>query len=98
MEYFDIWLNPHSRRLVWPNDESRLAPPSFHREIRTHHQAIAQGKVQATHQQDVKTQDQAFAQEDVCCKAGPQSTPRKILTQHKTAELTIALPTKTQEF
>src|SRR5436190_5634475 len=88
MEYFDIWLNPHSRRLVWPDDESRLAPPSFHREIRTHCQAIMQRKGQSTYQQDVETQDQAFVQEDVCRKAGTQSTPKKILNQHKTAELT----------
>src|SRR5438045_8579923 len=88
MEYFDIWLNPCSRRLVWPDDKSRLAPPSFHREIRTHRQAIVQRKGQSTYQQDVETWDRAFAQEDVCCKAGTQSTPKKILNQHKMAELT----------
>src|SRR5436190_3542011 len=88
MEYFDIWLNPHSRRLVWPDDESQLVPPSFHREIRTHCQAIVQRKGQSTYQQDVETWDQAFVQEDVYCKAGTQSTPKKILNQHKMAELT----------
>src|SRR5204863_2706805 len=84
----DIWLNPRSQRLVWPDDESRLAPPSFHREIRTHRQAIVQRKGQSTYQQDVETRDRAFAQEDVCHKAGTQSTPKKILNQHETAELT----------
>src|SRR5436190_7426019 len=88
MEYFDIWLNPHSQRLVWPDDESWLVPPSFHREIRTHCQAIMQRKGQSTYQQDVETQDQAFVQEDVCRKAGTQSTPKKILNWHETAELT----------
>src|SRR5438045_4625999 len=57
MEYFDIWLNPCSRRLVWPDDESRLVPPSFHREIRTHRQAIVQRKGRSTYQQDVETWD-----------------------------------------
>src|SRR5204863_5784585 len=83
----DIWLNPRSQRLVWPDDESRLAPPSFHREIRTHRQAIVQRKGQSTYQQDVETWDRAFVQEDVRRKAGTQSTPKKILNQHEMAEL-----------
>src|SRR5204862_72202 len=53
MEYFDIWLNPCNRRLVWPDDESRLAPPSFHREIRTHRQALVQREGQTANQKDV---------------------------------------------
>src|SRR5436190_8541139 len=88
MEYFDILLNPCNQRLVWPDDESQLVPPSFHREIRTHRQAIVQRKGQSTYQQDVETWDRAFAQEDVCRKAGTQSTPKKILNQHEMAELT----------
>src|SRR5579871_1828039 len=75
MEYFDIWLNPRSRRLIWPDDDDRLSPPSFHREIRTHRQALSPRNAQPTHQQDVKIRDQAFALEDVRRRAGAQSIP-----------------------
>ena len=33
MDYFNIWLNPRQKRLVWPEDEDRLAQPPIHREI-----------------------------------------------------------------
>ena len=46
-----------------------------------------QRKGQSTYQQDVETRDRAFAQEDVRRKAGTQSTPKKILNRHETAEL-----------
>src|SRR5204863_4488924 len=88
MEYFDIWLNPRNRRLVWPDDESRLAPPSFHREIRTHRQEIMQRKGQTTYQQDVETRDQAFVQEDIRRNAGAQSISKRIHTQRETIEPT----------
>jgi len=29
MNYFNVWLDPRRRTLVWPNDESRIPPPSF---------------------------------------------------------------------
>ena len=49
MAYFDIWLNPRDRRLVWPDDESRLAPPIFHRELKVQRQALKPKKILPEH-------------------------------------------------
>ena len=64
MDYFNIWLNPRSRTLVWPNDESRLSLPLFQREIRTQRQALMPKAVDVVHQQDMDARDQALEQED----------------------------------
>jgi len=29
MSYFNIWLNPRDKRLLWPNDPERISMPSF---------------------------------------------------------------------
>ena len=29
MSYFNIWLNPRDKRLMWPEDPDRIEPPSF---------------------------------------------------------------------
>src|SRR5436190_880837 len=60
MDYFNIWLNPQHRRLVWPGNKSRISPPSFHREIRAPHKAIRQKETSPAHQRDVWARDQAF--------------------------------------
>ena len=73
MEYFDIWLNPRRKKLIWPDDNDRLLPPTFHRVIRTHRRAIARGKGRSAYQQDVEARDRAFAREDDRRKAGIQS-------------------------
>ena len=41
MEYFNIWLNPRQKRLIWPENEDKLAPSPLHREIIAERQAIA---------------------------------------------------------
>jgi hypothetical protein len=64
MDYFNVWLDPRRRTLVWPNDESRLSPPSFQKEIRTQRRALMPKGVNVVHQQDVEARDQALKQED----------------------------------
>ena len=78
VNYFDVWLNPRQKKLVWPEDESRLSPPPFHREITVERQAIASKVVNPTHQRDVQTRDQAFKREDARRSAGRQPTLNSI--------------------
>jgi predicted aspartyl protease len=40
MEYFNVWLNPLQKRLIWPENEDKLAPPLLHHEIIAERQAI----------------------------------------------------------
>src|SRR5436190_23976145 len=61
-------------------------PPSIGR-LELIARQLCKGKASQPTNKDVETQDRAFAQEDVRRKAGTQSTPKKILNQHETAEL-----------
>ena len=49
MDYFNVWLDPRKRTLVWPNDGSRLLSPSFQKEVHIRRQAIAPRKVNKAH-------------------------------------------------
>jgi transposase InsO family protein len=84
MEYFDIWLNPKDRRLVWPDDESRLAPPPFHKELKVQRRILKPKKILLEHQQDVQARDQAFEREDARRAGGRHSpVPTWILTRQE---------------
>ena len=72
MEYFNVWLDPRRRALVWPNDESRLSPPSFHKEIKIQRQALVPKGVNIVHQQDAEARDRALRQEDARRSGGTQ--------------------------
>ena len=81
MEYFNVWLDPRRRALVWPNDESRLSPPSFHKEIKIQRQALVPKGVNIVHQQDAEARDRALRHEDARRSSGAQGQPYiKILT------------------
>lgn len=99
MDYFNIWLNPRQKRLVWPEDEGRLTPPPVHREIIAERQTIVPRPVYAAHQQDVYARDRAFDQEDVRREAGRRSsTGIKILaTRTYTQDLQNSLRKMEQE-
>ena len=72
MEYFNIWLNPRQKRLIWPEKEDKIAPPSLHREIIAERQAISSRDIHATHQRDVYARDTALKHEDIRRQAGRQ--------------------------
>ena len=78
MDYFNVWLDPRNKAFVWPDDESRLSPPSFQREIRTQRQTIAPKVVNLVHQQDAEARDQALQLEDARRSGGVQI---KLLTR-----------------
>jgi hypothetical protein len=83
MEYFNIWLNPPQKRLIWPENEDKLASPPLHREIIAERQAIAPSNVHAVHQRDVRARNEAIEREDVRRQAGRQV---KILTARTHAQ------------
>ena len=83
MEYFNIWLNPRQRRLIWPDKEDKIAPPPLHREIIAERQAITHQTVHAVHQRDACARDAALAREDARRQAGHQI---KVLTRHTHAQ------------
>jgi len=64
IDYFNVWLDPRKRTLVWPNDEKRLSLPSFQKEVYTQRKAIALRKTNRAHQRDADTRDRALEQED----------------------------------
>ena len=74
MDYFNIWLNPRQKRLVWPENEERLAPIPLHREIMAERLAIGSRTIHKAHQQDVYVRDQAFNREDIQREAGCRSS------------------------
>ena len=65
MEYFNIWLNPRQKRLIWPEKKDKIAPPLLHREIIAERQAISSRDIYATHQRDVYARDTALKYEDI---------------------------------
>src|SRR5208282_4967836 len=75
MDYFNVWLDPRRRTLVWPNDESRLSPPIFQKEITTSRQALMPKGVNKTHQRDANIRDRALRQEDARRIGGACGTP-----------------------
>ena len=84
MDYFNVWLDPRKRTLVWPNDRSRSPSPSFQKEVHTQRQAIAPRKVNRAHQRDVEVRDRAFEQEDARRSGGASGAPKmKILTRQE---------------
>ena len=64
MEYFNIWLNPRQRRLIWPGNEDKIAPPPLHREIIAERRAIGSRAVHTVHQRDACVRDAALEHED----------------------------------
>src|SRR5271155_4730455 len=84
MDYFNVWLDPRKRTLVWPNDESRLSPPLFQKEIRTPRQALVPKRVHKAHQRDAEARDRALEQEDARRSSGARSQQCvKILTHQE---------------
>ena len=65
MEYFNIWLNPRQKRLIWPEKKDKIAPPPLHREIIAERRAISSQDVHTTHQRDVYARDTALEHEDI---------------------------------
>jgi Retroviral aspartyl protease len=57
MDYFNVWLDPRRRTLVWPNDESRLSTPSFQKEVKVKRQALVPKGVNRAHQRDAEARD-----------------------------------------
>ena len=81
MNYFNVWLDPCKRTLVWPNNEKQLSLLSFQKEVYTQRKAIAPRKTNRAHQQDADAQDRALEQEDARRKEGASKTPgMRILT------------------
>ena len=72
MNYFNVWLNPRQRRLVWPEDEDRPLP-SFYREITVDRQTLTRTTIHPDHQRDIQRRDQAFELEDARCLGGRRS-------------------------
>jgi hypothetical protein len=82
MDYFNVWLDPCKRTLVWLNNEKRLSLPSFQKEVYTQRKAIAPRKTNRAHQRDADAQDQALEQEDARRREGASGTLGvRILTQ-----------------
>ena len=75
MSYFNVWLKPRDKRLMWPDEPKHPTPLSFQREILVPRTALCHGKIQPKHQQDVYARDQAFTLEDQRRKYGRQPTP-----------------------
>jgi hypothetical protein len=75
MSYFNIWLKPRDKRLIWPDKPKHTTPPSFQREILVPRTTLRHRKIQPKHQQDVYTHDQAFTLKDQRQQDGRQSRP-----------------------
>jgi predicted aspartyl protease len=86
MDYFNIWLNPRQKRLVWPKDVGRLAPRPIHREIIAERLAIGSRTVHPAHQQDVYARDRALDREDVRREAGRRSSTEIKIVKTQTYE------------
>jgi predicted aspartyl protease len=75
MSYFNVWLKPRDKRLMWPDEPKHATPPLFQREILVPRTTLRHGKIQPKHQQDVYARDQAFTLKDQRRQDGRQSTP-----------------------
>jgi predicted aspartyl protease len=97
MDYFNVWLDPRKRTLVWPNDEKRLSLPSFQKEVYTQRKAIAPRKTNRAHQRDADARDRALEQEDARRREGASGTlGMRILTQMDPQIATIATSRETR--
>lgn len=80
MSYFNVWLLPRDRRLLWPDDPERTNTPSFQREIAIDKTAIEPKKPNPEHQRDAAARDHAMDLEDVRRqKSTPEPGSRRIL-------------------
>jgi transposase InsO family protein len=84
MSYFNVWLNPRDKRLMWPDDPDRIITPSFQREIQIPRDSLKSKKPDPRHQQDATARDRAMALEDARKQGSPPKTIlRRILPRPK---------------
>jgi hypothetical protein len=79
MSYFNVWLNPRDKRLMWPDDPDRTTAPSFYREIQVPRTSLQSTKPNREHQRDAAARDRALELEDVRQRASKASQPVRIL-------------------
>jgi transposase InsO family protein len=72
LAYYDIWLNPRDRKLIWPEDNSRLSATPFQKEIHIPREVLEKQRIIPRHQYDVQKRDRAFEKEDSRRAAGRQ--------------------------
>ena len=88
MSYFNVWLNPRDKRLMWPDDPERVARmprPSFQREIQVPRDSLQPKRIDPRHQRDATSRDRAMALEDARAqKSLPEPGSRRILPRPKT--------------
>lgn len=79
--YFNIWLNPRDKRLLWPDDPERTIIPSFQREIKVPRNSLKLKKPNQKHQRDANTRDRAIELENIRDRANylPGIVSRRIL-------------------
>jgi hypothetical protein len=80
MAYFNVWLNPRDKRLMWPDDPKRTNAPSFQREIQVPRNSLKPKKPDPAHQRDASARDRAMDLQDARAqKALPEPGSRRIL-------------------
>ena len=92
MSYFNIWLNPRDKRLMWPDDPERTTTPFFQREIQVPRDSLKPKKPDPKHQRDANARDRAMGLEDARDQVNfPEPGSRRILPRPKTPVKTLVL-------
>jgi transposase InsO family protein len=85
MSYFNVWLNPRDKRLMWPDDPERTTTPSFQREIQVPRNSLKSKKPDPEHQRDASARNRAIDLQDARArKSLPEPVSRRILPRPKT--------------
>jgi hypothetical protein len=90
MAYFNVWLNPRDKRLMWPDDLERTNAPLFQREIQVPRNSLKLKKPDPEHQRDASARDRAMDLEDARArKSLPEPGSRRILPRPRTPVKTV---------
>ena len=90
MAYFNVWLNPRDKRLMWPDDLERTNAPLFQREIQVPRNSLKLKKPDPEHQRDASARNRAMDLEDARArKSLPEPGSRRILPRPRTPVKTV---------
>jgi predicted aspartyl protease len=91
MDYFNLWLNPRQKRIIWPEKENKIAPPPLYREIIAERRSITPQVIHTTYAQDLNDSLRKMEQElRGVTKAPTQPRIRRTVSQESLLTIDIA--------